>query len=504
MKKNKILLLIGIVSIKVGLAQSYFNKTYPLSVSDSLNRTENYNVAIEIQGEGFLTVCNSWNFSNNNVKLVFDKIDYMGNLILQKMYGDSGDSFLPMDIHFLGDSSIGVLVDKSSYLTDTTFFYFMRVNELGDTLSTAIYSSGKTKTQPRKFISTSDSGLAMVGWAGEDASQHNSMFLIKTDINRNVEWTKEFGDTSRYNVATSILQLSDGGYFITGWVSEGTTNTYKRDAKLFRLNSYGDILWELTYGIADLFDNIEQIIKINDNNFAMIGTRCIGPNFNENADMWFLLVDSSGSVLRNKHSGGRYLEEINHFVKVNDKFYCAGIQSLVFSGYTRGYLQATNLDGDSLWSKNYVFDSTGSFVDCIWNLSTCSDGGFLLCGQASPGITGTQDAWLVKVDSNGCADTACAMSVSVSDDFLVKESTCLIYPNPSYGFSSLQIGEGFLNLETCVTIFDMNGRLISRKFMIPDRRNLLTPLIIPESGIYLVTVKSGSKEQVLKWIVMKQ
>ncbi len=90
------------------------------------------------------------------------------------------------------------------------------------------------------------------------------------------------------------------------------------------------------------------------------------------------------------------------------------------------------------------------------------------------------------------------------NDFLVKESTCLIYPNPSYGFSSLQIGEGFLNLETCVTIFDMNGTLISRKFMIPDRRNLLTPLIIPESGIYLVTVKSGSKEQVLKWIVMKQ
>ena len=86
----------------------------------------------------------------------------------------------------------------------------------------------------------------------------------------------------------------------------------------------------------------------------------------------------------------------------------------------------------------------------------------------------------------------------------LKEFTCSIYPNPSYGFSRLQLGEEFLYLETIVTVYDLNGRIILRNSLIPERMNLTTPLRITEAGIYLVSVKAGAKEQILKWIVTKQ
>lgn len=482
-------------------AQSFFNVTIPYISSDSMTRTEGYNAILETPGTGYLAFGNSWNFGAGIVNCIFDKVDQYGNLISQVAYGDSINFSNPIDAHYLPDSLIGVLLDKANTVNDSSFFHFCIVNTNGDTLKNFFYSSGYEISHPRKFILTSDGGYAMIGHSRVSQNDRSWSFILKTDSLGAVEWMKNFGDTTVYNVGTSLIELQDG-YLALSWVSEASTNTYKRDVKLTKLNLLGNILWERVYGVPGVFDLIEQIIKNNDNSFSLIGTRAMGPGQVDNPEAWYLEIDSLGNIIRDKHCGGIFYDELNHFIKVGNMFYCSGSHQEQTSGFNMGYLLALNQFGDSLWSRYYVYDSTSNFDNYFWNLAASSYGGVILCGQSTPGRSGTQDAWLVKVDSNGCVDTSCAMTVSVSDQLKFSKQNCSIYPNPSSGFSCLKIGEEFLHLETTVTIYNVNGKVLDNESQIFDRNGYLIPLKKVEPGIYLVTIKSGLRSETIKWVVL--
>ena len=498
---RKIIFVILIVPFNSLMAQSYFNITIPFLSPDSNTRTESYNAILEIPGSGYLAFGNSWNYLAGTTKYIFDRIDVGGNHILQKSYGGNNDLGFPMDAHFLPDSTIGVLIDNFNSINDSSFFLFYIINDNGDTLKTFKYSSGEEICHPRKFINTSDGGFAMVGYSRISQSYRSKAFFLKTNSMGEVQWMTIYGDTSVYTTGTSLLEVEDG-FFSIAWISEAPSNTYRRDVKLTRLDLLGNILWERNYGSAGLYDLVEQIIKNSGNSFSMIGTRCMGPGQVDNPEAWYLEIDSIGNILRNKHYGGSADEELNNFVKRNNKFYCSGSYQVQTSGYHMGYLLALDEYGDSLWSRSYVFDTSSNYDNYLWNLAPSADKGFVLSGQASPGRSGSQDSWIVKVDSNGCADTVCALSVSVPKNLHLNEGACTIFPNPSYGLSTLRVSEEFLYLETEIAVYNLNGRLISRNLFIPDRRNLLTTLRITESGIYLVSVKAGAREQIFKLVVI--
>ena len=467
-----------------------------------MNRNEGYTAVIELAGSGFLAIGTSFNYNTTNTKLAIDKIDYGGDLTSQRLYGDSGDYLIAADIKYITDSSIGVLVGKASYLTDTTWIYLLNINNFGDSIGSKIYSSGQKKTNPRKFINTSDSGFAIVGWAGIASNRHGLIYLLKTDLSGNIQWEKQYGDTGKYNNGTSVLQLSDGGYFLTAWVSESASNTYIRDGKLIRLDSLGNEMWERTYGSLGLWDNIEQIIQLDSNSFAMIGSKCLGPIFNENSEGWLLIIDSLGNPIIDRHYGTNKLELFEHCIKKQSTLICSGNQQIAQSGHDMGYLFSMNLSGDSLWSKDYTYDTTGTtFDDYIWNMNSCSDGGFVLCGQASPGITGTQDSWIVKTDSNGCADTACTISLSNSNSISNSFVSASLYPNPTTNFSVLKFGEELINHECQISVIDLNGRILTSSEIIPENNERVFPLLKQAPGIYFVVVQSAEVKKVLKWVV---
>ncbi|MBK7430841.1 MAG: hypothetical protein IPI62_07865 [Bacteroidetes bacterium] len=220
----------------------------------------------------------------------------------------------------LTDGSIGVLIAKSSYLQDSTWFNFVKANSDGDTIWSKIYSTGYLKSNPRKFCVTNDGGFALVGWTGAAQNGHGKTCIIKLDSLGTLEWSKEYGDTSKFNVGTSIIQLNRGGYLTTSWFSEGQSNTYIRNSKLSRLNESGDEVWTMEYGLPGLLDNIEEILEVDSNSFAMIGSRCLGPGYLDNANGWFVLVDSMGNVLINKNYGTQFLEGLDRFVKTANGF----------------------------------------------------------------------------------------------------------------------------------------------------------------------------------------
>jgi hypothetical protein len=67
--------------------------------------------------------------------------------------------------------------------------------------------------------------------------------------------------------------------------------------------------------------------------------------------------------------------------------------------------------------KEYTLLNGNGSDHLINDIRPTSDGGFICVGTLYPGApdTGFQDMWLLKIDSNGCADTACSLITGVSN-----------------------------------------------------------------------------------------
>lgn len=483
---------------------NYFNRTNYYINSDSLERTEGLVGIIEIPNTGYLTCGNSWNYNTGDTKIVFNMLDYSGNIISQKVYGDTGEYYTTGNIVMNDDSTFTVLTGKSSFNHDTAITVLINVNASADTLWTKQISSGKVKTHARKLIKTDNETYAIIGWTGNSQSQLPAfIFLAKVNELGDTLWTKQYGDTTKAQVGTSLLQLDDKGFLLTAWQSEDTFNTYIRDILLIRTDSSGNQLWERHYGAPGLLDDPEKIIGINSNEFLIVGVKAMGPAFNENGNGYYLKIDSLGNIYWEKNHGTIYNEVLYNAIQNNAGYIAMGIGRLSGTIPTYGYLTQISFSGDSLWSRYYSTDTAGgNFDDYFWNFSPVSDGGYIMCGQASPGSTGTQDAWVVKVDSFGCLDTTCLAIMLDVPVLEAKEiNPFIIFPNPTSATSILS-AVNILKEPNCkIFIYDYRGKLVSlleHSFF----GNPESGIVLPElnRGIYLIRINNGKDTFVLKWI----
>ena len=90
-----------------------------------------------------------------------------------------------------------------------------------------------------------DGGYIITGTKSSSSTKNEEVWLIKTDNLGNKMWDRTFGGTE-YDLGECVQQTSDGGYIITGFtISFGSGS---KDIWLLKLNGYGDIVWEKTYG----------------------------------------------------------------------------------------------------------------------------------------------------------------------------------------------------------------------------------------------------------------
>ncbi|MGY5881434.1 MAG: C-type lectin domain-containing protein, partial [Candidatus Thorarchaeota archaeon] len=165
------------------------------------------------------------------------------------------------------------------------------------------------------------------------------------------------------------------------------TSPTTEDAWLARLDSFGNLMWNRTYGNG-ANNTITSLIECDNGDFLMAGSSW---NATTKSDFWLLRVDSEGNPLWNKTYGGNGNDEVASVIETSDGGFAAtgykyNLTRLGEDGTPGSYdmwLIKTDSTGLMLWNSTEYYE-LGSVV---WNYDQkancvieCSDGDLLVAG----------------------------------------------------------------------------------------------------------------------------
>ena len=274
-------------------------------------------------------------------------------------------------------------------------------NTLGGDNSDDLRSFIQTADGGFLFGGTSDSGLS--GDKTEVSMGINDYWIVKTDASGNIEWDNTIGGSSE-DILTCIIQTSDGGFMLGGRSlsdisgDKTTANNGSFDYWIVKTDSSGNVEWDKTIG-GSVTDYLSSIIQTADGGYLLGGLSSSGIGGDKNEvnlgiyDYWIVKVNSSGSITWQNTIGGSGFESLCNVLQTADGGYLIGGHST--SGISGDKTEAS-LGFDDYWivklhSSGIVqWDNTigGTSYEYLSRVIQTADGGFMLGGWSISGISG--------------------------------------------------------------------------------------------------------------------
>jgi hypothetical protein len=361
-------------------------------------------------------------------------IDFSGEIQLAKTYGGSNEDDATSIIKTPDGgfaiagftlSNDGDIIDKTT--TDADFWVF-KLNADGSLLWSKTYG-GSGDDRATKIINTQDGGFAVTGFTRSndgDVSNNNGFYdywLIKLDASGNLLWEKAYGFAGN-DQGQSVIQTSDGGYFLTGFLdfdgraSQGTAvkSQGRHGVGEFwgiKTDASGAVEWTQYYG-GTSNDRSYDVVQTDDGGFLMIGNTESDDfditNSKGSYDFWAVRVTSAGDLIWAKNYGGSGIEIAYSITKSQDGNYFligdarSNDQDVTNNkGNADAWLIKINDNGDLLWQKTYG----GSEFDTGRSVKQFSDSKIVIFGssrsedQDVSANYGQSDYWLIITDAEG-------------------------------------------------------------------------------------------------------
>jgi hypothetical protein len=242
------------------------------------------------------------------------------------------------------------------------------------------------------LVEASDGGYAIAGFTESFGAGGADFWLVKTDVDRNMEWNQTYGGTGDER-AYSVVETADGGYVIAGETSSfGSGGT---DFWLIKTDDAGNIEWNQTYG-GPANESSYSLGEAFDGGYTLVGfTESFGAG---GADFWLVKTDADGNMEWNQTYGGQEDDVAHSLVKTSYVGYAlAGETKSLGVGSTDFWLIETDEFGNPLWNETYGGEGT----EVAYSLVETADGGYLTVGYTNSFGDGYGDVWLVKTDETG-------------------------------------------------------------------------------------------------------
>ncbi|MBK9097954.1 MAG: T9SS type A sorting domain-containing protein [bacterium] len=421
-------LVLTISSIQICFAQlpdTIWTKIY----GDTDNEYGYY--AEQTNDGGFILVGYMDISGNDDVWLI--KTDASGDTLWTKMYGTYHYDYASC-VHQTADGGYIIFGETDSF--DPNFWegWLIKTNSYGDTIWTkhlgdyAYYFIDDGLELP-------GGGYVFVGSTKISAGAPEDIWLVKTDSYGDTIWTKTFGG-SENDIPTSICRTSDGGFMIGGVTKSFGSGNY--DAWLIRTNSDGNLVWTKTYG-DDRSNHASDVKQTDDGGYIIAGSTEASNHYN---DAWLVKTDYNGDTLWTRNWGSDEHDGAMSVVQTSDGGYVwTGYRKI--STFTQDlWILKTDEDGNTLWSKTYG----GTFNNIGRSINKTSDGSFIIAGDYYSEDTNTRDVWLLKVDPD-ISDVERDEQAEIPETIILKQnypnpfnpSTTFEFGIPEIQFVSLSV-----------------------------------------------------------------
>lgn len=334
-----------------------------------------------------------------------------------------------------------------------SFVWLIHLNEDGTILWEKSFGSGTGYYQGHSIVKTNDGGYAIGGflfYIGNDNS--GDPIVIKTDSLGNQQWMKNLGGGFRDYKAMISLDI-DGNIIIgTNYAYSMSGDDPKSKINIIKLNNQGNILWNKKYGNILQYNYLLNVRALEDGNIVAVGQS----------------YDPSPEA------------------------------------FIKGWILKVNSDGDSTWYRDYKLLLGYYSENTLRDIIQTTDLGYIACGDLFPvePDTGSQDAWVIKLDSIGCPYPECDTTVGLVEIPYAGTEELVIYPNPA---ESLLQASGFkLQAKGRLMIYDMYGRKVGEVEIPQGWDQVRIDVAGFRNGIYVAVLYSdnqivGRKKFVVAW-----
>ena len=440
--------------------QIYYNKNIDFESTNSWNGYS----SLLIDQDTIYTVGS--NNIPNALAFYINKLDKNANLLLSKSYS------IDSTYLFGAQGTNGLLKIKNNYYsvagqTDANSFnegWFVKFNSSLDTIFTKKRNITNSVGTSLRFSLKVNNNIVTLG----DVAYYNSnvnfnfgqVYLVKFDTLANIIWEHEYGNPGTVSeFVKGIYPAADGGFFIYGYV---TGYQQWSQCYLLKVDSIGNQVWQRSWG-GLYHDELRGFYEMSDGNLLVSGYKQEENNGFEFRRAYLAMLTPDGTQrLWEKTFFGLDVFSTNEtdlfaMFKNNDgTFHIWGNEDNHPANIIRPFLMHFSANFDSLDTKYYSYWNGPGAQNYIRDIVKMPDQGYVACGFGWDN-NNDQDGWLLRIDSNGCANVNCTpLAIQENTDDAIKDVA--IYPNPAT--DKIYIKTKPTEIIKSIRLFDSRGTAI--------------------------------------------
>ncbi|MEO9870881.1 DUF4493 domain-containing protein [Ekhidna sp.] len=261
-----------------------------------------------------------------------------------------------------------------------------------------------------EIIETSDGGYLVAGTAnshdGDFAGVQGKSdgFVLKFDINGQIQWKKLIGN-SFADAINSVAETSDGGYILGGYTA--SSPFAPADVWIVKLDDNGNIQWQRSFG-GSRFDIAVSVVQTLDGGYIFAGhSNSLDGDLFVNLggyDYWIVKLTDTGAIQWQKSYGGTSNDFAVVIRQTSDGGFYVGGSSLSRDGNVSipiGLYDFWILRLDPQGNLLWNKSNGSTRSDRISDLELTDDGGLVVVGSSESLVGLGVDFLLIKMSSTG-------------------------------------------------------------------------------------------------------
>lgn len=360
-------------------------------------------------------------------------------------------------------------------ISNNTNIIFTKLNKLGDTIWTSLFTEGVWAREAYSIEQTNDGGYIVAGRFQDVAG--SGMMLLKLSNTGIKQWKKTFMEptSAAFCYGRSVHQTADGGYIIAGYTYINFyDSTAHKDVFVVKTDSVGNNQWMKNYG-SSKDEYIYEIHELPNGEFIMAGSQY--DSLSTSSKMFALKLNAQGDTIWTGTYKTSYESELKSIWPTTDgSFIGVGSSNESTSGGKKNLsVIKINASGTLIWDKEF-----GGIENDYGNaIQQTIDGGYIMTGATDQNTSSFGKMYLIKLDSSG------NLNYPLTNQFIENNhSNISIFPNPASKDIHL-----FLPFEQAtLRVFSSNGLLILNKELKKGLNHL--SLSMCKAGIYFIEIRN--------------